>query len=143
MPEFVMAVKTAAARRRYEALDEFTRGFVEGMFWADTGAAEDGELAEASFDDLSPEAVAKIGEDCASFQSAGEPALEGARRISASCTARSAGVDFYCTRNGYGTGFWDGSWPPPFGESLTRLAQKYHGLHPVRGGDDLIYIERS
>ena len=83
------------------------------------------------------------GEDCASFQSSGASALEGAQKIAGGCTLRSAGVNFYCTRNAYGTGFWDGGWPRPFGNSLTRLAQKYYGVRPVRGGDGLIYVERA
>ncbi len=38
-----------------------------------------------------------------------------------------AGFDFWLTRNGHGSGFWDGGWPK-YGSELSRRAKVYGGV---------------
>jgi hypothetical protein len=143
MPEFVMPINSSAGKRQYNGLDEFTRGFIRAMFWADTGAIEDGSLQDACFENLAPEALDQIVRECQAFQRENATDLAGAKTLSVSCTFDDAGFNFYCNRNDYGTGFWDSSWPPPFGNRLSRQSNVYCGLRPYIGGNGLIYVENA
>jgi hypothetical protein len=136
-----MPFETITGQRQYQALDELTRGFIEALFFSETGEPEDEALEVVSFEELSPTALEKIQADCKVFAKANQNDLAAARkRKPGACTALRAGADFCYTRNGHGTGFWDGDWPEPIGERLTQAAQGYLELHLYRGDDQLIYV---
>ena len=68
MPEFVLDHGTREAATKFGALDSFTQGYIEAMFFTSTGHLEDEDLQEASVAELSPDAWRVIREDCARFQ---------------------------------------------------------------------------
>jgi hypothetical protein len=139
--DYGMSFKTMAGRKQYAALDEFTRGFIEALFFSETGSPEDDALEVVSFEELAPEALEKIQADCLAFAKDNQADLEAAQKQQpGDCTARRAGADFCYTRNGHGTGFWDGDWPEPIGERLTQAAHAYSELNLYRGDDQLIYV---
>ena len=141
MPEFVMEFGSVKGAQRYGKLDELVRGFIDAMFWADTGNNDDGDLEDVIFEDLAKGAIDKIARDCKSFRNKTVNLLSVAAAISPGCTVYQAGVHFYCTRNHYGIGFWDGSWPAPYGEQLSKIAAEYGEMRPYVGVDNLIYVE--
>jgi len=53
-----------------------------------------------------------------------------------------AAHDFILTRNGHGTGFWDGNWHEPWGSKLTELAKSFGEVNCyVDEDDDLVFID--
>lgn len=105
-------------------LDAFTYGYVEAAFYLD--------FDSATVEDLSAEALEEIRRDCAAFQERYGSLFAGRER--------SAGIDFWLTRNGHGAGFWDGGWEDEQGEALTRACRTFHKRSLYYGDDGAIYI---
>lgn len=140
MPQFIMPLESAGGRSAFAALDAFTQGYVEALFWTETGTADDADLANASFEDLSPAARARIRVDCLAFQGDCAASLTAAAAKDSSRTATAAGHDFWLTRNGHGAGFWDGDWPAPEATILDRAAKEAGECSLYRGDDGLLYL---
>ena len=51
----------------------------------------------------------------------------------------SAGHHFALTRQGHGCGFWDETWPAPYGDTLAKLAESYGSVDFYVGDDDCIH----
>lgn len=140
MPEFIMPFGDVESVRTFNSLDAFTQGYVEAMFFTDTGTGDDEELEDACFDDLSFEALVDIIEDCRDFQ--GEQAaqlLEAYAREGYS--EERAGHDYWLTRNGHGAGFWDRSEldEGSLGDKLSD-ACRYQPVSLYKGDDGYLYI---
>ena len=109
-------------------IDDFTKGFILCALWLLTGD-EGNSIDEGYFiEDLTPEALATIQEDCEAFQKSCKAELTKAYALyNSDNPAESAGHDFYLTRNGHGAGFWDrglGEW----GEILTDMSKPFGSL---------------
>ncbi len=117
----------------WAALDEFTAGFIEAMFFTDTGSAGDDGLGHVTFDDLAPETLDRIKAECAAFMSDHADAVPSDRET-------EAGRDFWYTRCGHGAGFWDGDWPEPAATALTAAAEAFGSLDLYRGDDGKLYL---
>jgi hypothetical protein len=50
------------------------------------------------------------------------------------------GKDLWLTRNGHGSGFWDGDWPEVIGEKLTAYCHAIGQREAYLGDDGLIYF---
>lgn len=112
-------------------LDEFTQGYIQAMFWTNTGSGDsvewatpeyqhrmhegqtDGELPnDVGFSDLDPDILAGIISECEAFQKANATLLEqaydlGQRNGTMSYGLENAGHDYWLTRVGSGAGFFD------------------------------------
>lgn len=51
-----------------------------------------------------------------------------------------AGHNFFLTRNHHGAGFWDGDWPEPDGDILTKASHEAGSSEPYVGDDGGIYF---
>lgn len=103
MPEFQMNGKDAP---EFQALDDFTQGYIEAAFFTQSGEEDDGgTIGDKGFQDLAPETLAAIVEDCRQFQERNAETLAAA--YAQDYTEEQAGHDFWLTRNGHGAGFWD------------------------------------
>lgn len=115
---------------RADMMDEFTRAYMEAILFAESDNSDEqgGAPLELNYDitDFSAEALRKIKKDCDAFQQQATGIEENLTR---------AGHDFWFTRVGHGTGFWDGDWPTELGDELTELSQKF-GHVDVYIGDD-------
>lgn len=127
MPEFILDMGSPEHASAFNALDGFTRGYIEALFFTDEERLceeSDGERETPSvainmatmescfvggnsfgFADLAPETLAKIIADCARFQEANRALLDEAYQRD--YDDESAGRDFWYTRNGHGVGYWD------------------------------------
>lgn len=123
-------------------LDTFTRAYIECALWstsvdseyaAEHDIAPDMGLDRAGFgtDDLAPETLATIVEDCASF-------YREASDMLADWSDSQAGHDFWLTRNGHGAGFWDRGLP--HGDALSELARAYGECDLYIGDDGRLYL---
>ena len=116
-------------------MDVFTRQYIITALWTSMDNADDrgGEPLDANYglDDLAPETLATIREDCEAFQRDNADDISNDRE--------RAGHDFWLTRNRHGAGFWDGDWPHDAGERLTEAAHAYGSVDLYVGDDGLIY----
>jgi hypothetical protein len=116
-------------------LDDFVDAYIECALWSSTDNADDsgGSPLDDNYgpEDIEPETLAEMRADCADFIAlAGMEAREN-------WPASQAGHDFWLTRNGHGTGFWDRG--EPDGEELTRHAKTYRGIDLWVSDDGKIY----
>jgi hypothetical protein len=153
MPEFILDMGSAGVARDFNKLPAFVRGYIEAMFFTDTnyGDGEEGEGIDeaASVADLAPESLADIIADCEAFEDAASPWLEFACEFRG-YDEEQAGRDFWYTRNGHGTGFWDRrQLDGVLGETLTsfcgsgnaRARGTWFGeVYTCTGDDGLIYL---
>ena len=114
MPQFVLVHGGPDGTAILNSTDEFTRGYIEAMFFTNSGSRDDGDLEHASVAELAPETVERIIRDCERFQRANANLLalaygraEKTMRGPEQYTPTRAGNDFWYSRNGHGTGFWD------------------------------------
>lgn len=144
--EFELPISSTADAIRFDTLDAFTRAYVECMFFTDTGPDfEESGLETADFSELSSIALDAIQADCAAFQSVAAPFLDKAYSRQG-YDAAQAGHDFWLTRCGHGTGFWD---RPSLkacglGDALSALCgfrTAFDCLNLIRGDDGKIYLE--
>lgn len=92
-----------------EQLDTFTRAYIECALWSSSSYDEDGNNGEPldrnySAADIHPETLARMIEDCFSFQEDNAADLESVAGI---CDTSRAGHNFWLNRNRHGSGFWD------------------------------------
>lgn len=84
-------------------------------------------------DDIDPDGLKDIIQDCEAFQESNADLLELAG------TEEQNGHDFCLTRNGHGAGFWDRGYGK-VGEELTEQCRPYGTLDCMLGDDEIIYI---
>lgn len=118
---------------KYSELDSFTRAYVECALWStcDTG----GEPFDRNYDpdDIAPETLARMAEDCRQFQE------DNAADLSESGLSDSrAGHDFWLNRNGHGSGFWDEGNEPVF-RRLSDASIAWGTFDLYLGDDGQIY----
>lgn len=101
---FEMPLPSTASAIAFDSLPDFTRGYIEALFFTEANPDNE-DLADASFDDLAPETIADIVKDCDAFRT--EQAALLAAANAAGRDDHSLGADFWLSRNGHGTGFWD------------------------------------
>lgn len=132
-------------------LDDFTRAYIECLLWVETDNSNEqgGRPLEDNYslDDIAPEALAAIVEDCQRFQDANRADIDEypARKRCADgqeyTGAELAGHDYWLTRNGHGAGFWCRDYLPEIvGERLTQAAKTAGQVWAYVGDDGLIYL---
>jgi hypothetical protein len=108
MPQFHL--NTPARRvHPFYALDDFSKGYVEAMFFTngDTGDDREHLLNDWGVERLTHASVAAIARDCAAFKESAGFALDFALGPMSGYSEEQAGRDFWFTRQGHGVGFWD------------------------------------
>jgi hypothetical protein len=111
-------------------LDAFTRAYIECALWASTD--DDGEpLDSYGAEDIAPEAMQEIIDDCKAFQADQSADL-------ADIDSEQAGHDFWLTRCGHGAGFWDRGLGD-IGRRLTDAAHVWGNVDLYIGDDGKIY----
>lgn len=144
MPEFILEGRDHAAR----AESDFVLGFIEAMFFTETGhvpisewfeteeeeRTSDGQLpSDCGYGELHPDSLAAIRADCEAWQAANAELLQQA--YSRGYDESQAGRDYWFTRNGHGVGFWDRAEldVDDLGKKLSD-ACRYNEVHPFFGG---------
>lgn len=92
-------------------MDQFTLAYITCALWSNTMDKK------YSMNDLAPETMEQMKEDCQSFQEKYGSLIQN--------DLSQAGHDFWLTRNGHGAGFWDGDWEKDLGEILTKASKTY------------------
>lgn len=109
---------------------EFIRAYITTALWAstdDNGIPLDYEYDE---NDIHPDSLKRMMEDCLEFLANNGSIIEAAIESNGVKFGPDfgpygrAGHDFWLTRVGAGCGFWDGDWDEPYGEQLANAAKK-------------------
>ena len=118
MPEFMLN-----SDARFEALPEFTQGYVEALFFTngDTGADDEDKLNRLGTARLTAKALHSIRATCAAFEQTHADLLTADYKHPG-YGPREAGRDLWFTRQGHGTGCWDSGLPRPLSDALTDAA---------------------
>jgi hypothetical protein len=119
-------------------IDTFLDAYITCALWSSSDESDDtgGEPLDANYSrsDLEYTTESNMARDCERFLE------ENAADIGTNY--EQAGHDFWLTRNGHGTGFWDRSddvWPEEVRERLTKAAQAFGERYLVVGDDGSIY----
>lgn len=116
-------------------MDRFTIAYIEAALWSSTDNSDDsgGDPLDDNYgiEDLAPETLQSIFEDCRAFQNDHFEDIAN--------DLERAGHDFWLTRNGHGAGFWDGDWDDEVGDRLTKASDDYASVDLYIGDDGLIY----
>ena len=118
--------------------DAFTRSYLQTAIWSSTD--EHGEPLDANYgiEDLAPETLKQMTEDCSAFQETNAEWITTDHCRKSDCTSQ-AGHDFWLTRNSHGAGFWDGDWSKDADKALTACSKAYGSVDLYVGDDGLIY----
>lgn len=109
MPEFV----SQAAIKAGEGLDTFTRAYIMAIYFTET----EGRSSEYKMTERMRKLVIR---DCERFQEANRELLGPLSNEE----IEHAGHDFWFTRNGHGSGFWDGGWMEPEASVFTNYSEE-------------------
>jgi len=114
-------------------------GYIECAFFCDT--PEDNNSEYFTYDNLSQEALSKAYKDCESFYNS----MHIQNCVPNNCNWDRIGIDFWYTRNGHGTGFWD-NYKDEKGyngndELLTDIADSFGECYLYLGDDNKLYID--
>jgi hypothetical protein len=116
-------------------MDYFTEGYIECAVWATSD--DKGEPLDALDADLHPDAIARMVADCDDFQKANRADLNEAKDTYHRPDSY-LGHDFFLTRNGHGTGFWDRGMGE-LGERLTKAAHDCGEVYLYVADDGFIH----
>jgi hypothetical protein len=111
--------------------DEFTTAYIECALWSSCDENDEPLDGVFGIDDIAPETLASIMEDCFCFRmehGTDFAGLEG-----------RAGHDFWLSRNGHGAGFFDGPYPDAIGRKLQDAARVWGSVDLYIGDDGRIY----
>lgn len=159
MPEFILDHGSAEHARAFNALDGFTQGYIEALFFTEEERlCEEGKRDMPSvvvntatmetrfeggesfgFSDLAPDSLARIIAECAQFQNAHASLLEMA--YARNYDEEQAGRDYWFTRNGHGVGYWDRKplEAEGLGEALSTAA-RYSERDAYVGDDGKVHL---
>jgi hypothetical protein len=120
-----------------DEIDDFTNGYITCMLWAETDDEEHPLNTLYGIEDISEESLAKIISDCKSFQKHNAEDLDAA--VEHGRNMEHLGHDFWLSRNGQGTGFWDRGLGD-IGIRLDKAAKTAGSVDPYVGDDNKIHI---
>lgn len=153
---------TVAVGLRFRTLDDFTKAYIEALFWTESAPgvtteewqateehAEGSIPGDVGYADLAPDALAGIIKECEAFQAtvafvetvkAWESADSEGERPCRDSPESQGGHDFWLTRNGHGAGFWDGDWQEPHASALDQAAKAAGSVDVYLGDDGKVYL---
>lgn len=112
-------------------MDQFTKAYIVCALWSSTDDSDQPLDDNYDADDIAPETLAQMAQDCRDFQEGNAPDL-------ADLDAAQCGHDFWLTRNGHGAGFWDRGYGNR-GDRLTDACKPYGNVDLYIGDDGKIY----
>lgn len=117
-------------------LDDFTKSYIKCALWSSTDnlTSSGGDPLDKKYtiEDIESSTLSKMEHDCQDFQQKYKALYE-----SGGWDDDQAGYDFWLTRNGHGTGFWDRGYDydaEDIGKQLT-IAAKSYGTFDIYLGD--------
>jgi len=110
------------------------RHYAGAALWSSTDGEDCTPLDDGrNEDDIAPETLQQMRDDCADFFRANRRQL---RETGAGLDQHAH--DFWLTRNGHGAGFWDRGYGP-VGDALSDAAKVYGSVDLYVGDDGLVH----
>jgi len=121
-----------------KTLDKFTKAYIEAALWSST--TDDGKPLDDdySINDIDPESIIRMDQDCQIFQYMGRDLLDKAKEKGRD--EEEQGHDFWMTRCGHGVGFWDRGLDE-VGEELTEICHQFGEVNLYVGDTNIIHCE--
>lgn len=128
-PEGADAMQQSYIHGLIENMDQFTKSYIQAALWSSTNSLADGSSDNPmdknyTITDFEPDTLEKMVSDCNDFQRKYKSLYE-----SGGWSDDEAGHDFWLTRNGHGTGFWDRGYndfeKERIGNLLTKASKEY------------------
>lgn len=120
-------------------INEVLKHYIIAALWSSIDNDDEPFDKNYSETDLAPETRSKMMDDVEKFVTQGHVELRtwngGETTIE-----QQAGHDFWLTRCGHGSGFWEPEWATP-GKRLDKLAKSFGESHLYLGDDGKIYCE--
>lgn len=126
----------------WESLDDFTKAYIGAALWStdDESTPSGGEPMDANYglEDIDVETVRQMAEDCANFQRENaDDLVQHLAPLGANWSdVEQGGHDFWLSRNGHGTGFFDRDDTPEDVRDRLQAAAKRYGETWLYVGDD-------
>lgn len=110
-----------------DASRSFVSGYIEAALFTSTDDNEDPLDDQYSLADIDETVLAEITIGCEQFQTENAKLLAEVYELDTpGCGSEAyAGHNFWLTRNGHGTGFWDRGYPKPLADALTKASTKF------------------
>lgn len=118
---------------------QFVIGYLDCALWSSTD--DDGTPLDSNYDlnDITPECFSACLKACRAFIALVWKTIEHETDVFDEWKGYEyAGHDFWLTRNGHGTGFWDRDYGG-FEDELTELSKRFREFDLYVGDDGLIY----
>jgi hypothetical protein len=128
-----------ASKVNTDNLDPFTRAYIECALWS---SCDDEEPLDKNhdIDDIAAETLDAMIVDCRRFQAINAEWIKEEFCQNSEWNVESmAGHDFFLTRQGHGSGYWDGDWAEPAGQKLTASSKAFGWFDLYVGDDGKIY----
>lgn len=127
-------------------VDRFFLGYLVCALWStnDESNESGGEPLDANYSigDIPVSVREKMRAECIEFLAACAPEdldADADRAPSFREGQEYVGHDFWLTRNGHGTGFWDRDLPNGAGDRLSAAARAFGGVDLYVGDDGMVY----
>lgn len=123
--------------------DKFLASYVETALWSSTDDSGEPLDSDTYADtELAERTVERMRKDCTAFRAMLEPLLSelDGQVINSMPDSRHIAHDFWLTRNGHGAGFWDGDYPKPLGDQLTKISKIFGSCDLYLGDDGKFYL---
>jgi hypothetical protein len=128
-----------------QQIQSFIEGYLTEALWSSTDTLPGADDTQVNLDDFdwAPGESDKLEDDCLDFiNSNTADLLEYADKKSHAPgydAFECAGHDFWLTRNGHGSGFWDRGLGE-LGNRLTAVSKVYGSVNLYLGDDGLVYV---
>lgn len=118
-------------------LDAFTRQYLNTALWFSSDTGDEPLHRNYEVGDIAVATLQEAKRECEDFQEAQRELLEQAYQTPG-YDEESAGHDFWLTRNGHGTGFWDRGLGE-VGDKLSEVCKPYGSVDLYVGDDGKIH----
>lgn len=126
-----------------EVNDDFVDGYIAAALWSTNDESDEsgGVPLDQNYsrDEISPELMATMIEDCRKFLEQCGHLLTEENWLGKGEMMENAGHDFWLTRNGHGCGFWDGDWADSVEGELHKVCEEFGNFDLYVGDDGKIY----
>lgn len=110
---------------------QFSRAYIQCALWASSDNNDIPLDKNHSYKDIAIQTLQIMQNDCDKFQSENFDDI--------SDDLEQAAHDFWLTRNGHGTGFWDGDYSEGIGQRLTKASEGFGSFDLYIGDNGQIF----